>query len=133
MNDRIAFWSDFQDLGSPGGFKKTEKTASKNERFFEVEKKQPKRVFLILGSFLGSFLASFWRTLEALWQHFFWLLSGVALGSLSAPFWSHFGIIFGVIPEVFFVKNVVLPAWELIFRKFLCISCFLCCRRASQK
>ena len=33
-----AFWLDFQGLGPPGGFKKREKTTSKNDHFFEVDK-----------------------------------------------------------------------------------------------
>ena len=44
-----------------------------------------------------------------------------------------FARIFGIILEVFFMKNVVLPAWELIFQKFRRISWFLFCWRAFQK
>ena len=41
-------------------------------------------------------------------------------GTILEVFWTDFGRIFGIILEVFFMKNVVLPAWELIFQKFRC-------------
>ena len=43
---------------------------------------------------MQSFLVPFWRTLEALWRHLFWLLSGIVLGSFLVPFWGHFGVMF---------------------------------------
>ena len=58
---------------------------------------------------------------------------GTVFGSILEVFWTDSGSIFSIILEAFFSKNVVLPAWELIFQKFLCFPWFLCCRRASQK
>ena len=58
---------------------------------------------------------------------------GTLFGSILEVFWTVFGSIFGIILEVFFMKNVVLPAWELNFQKILCFSRFLFCWRASQK
>ena len=43
---------------------------------------------------------------------------GTLFGSILEVFWTVFGSIFGIILKVFFMKNVVLPAWELIFREF---------------
>ena len=54
-------------------------------------------------------------------------------GTILEVFWTDFARIFGIILEVFFMKNVVLPAWELIFQKFRRISWFLFCWRAFQK
>ena len=54
-------------------------------------------------------------------------------GTILEVFWTYFARIFGVMLEVFFMKNVVLPAWELIFQKFRRISWFLFCWRAFQK
>ena len=54
-------------------------------------------------------------------------------GTILEVFWTDFGRIFGIILEVLFMKNVVLPAWELIFQKFRRISWFLFCWRAFQK
>ena len=58
---------------------------------------------------------------------------GTFFGSILEVFWTDFGSNSDVILDVFFMKNVVLPAWELIFQKFLWFSWFLCCWRASQK
>ena len=58
---------------------------------------------------------------------------GTLFGFILEVFWTVFGSIFGIMSEVLFMKNVVLPAWELIFQKFLCSSCFLCCWQAFQK
>ena len=58
---------------------------------------------------------------------------GTLFGSILEVFWTVFGSIFGIIQEVFFMKNVVLPAWELNFQKNLCFPRFLFCWRASQK
>ena len=38
-DEQGTFWDDFQDLGSPGGLKKKEKTASTNDNSFEVDKR----------------------------------------------------------------------------------------------
>ena len=46
-------------------------------------------------------------------------------GTILDVFWTDFGRIFGIILEVFFMKNAVLPAWELIFQKFRRISWFV--------
>ena len=54
-------------------------------------------------------------------------------GTILEVFWTDFARMFGIILEVFFMKNVVLPAWELIFQKFRRISWFLFCWRAFQK
>ena len=43
---------------------------------------------------------------------------GTVFGSILDRFGTDFGGIFSIILEVFFMKNVVLPAWELIFREF---------------
>ena len=58
---------------------------------------------------------------------------GSGFGSILEVFWTDFGSIFSIILEAFFSKNVVLPAWELIFQKLLCFSLFICCWRAAQK
>ena len=58
---------------------------------------------------------------------------GPRFGSILEVFWTDFKTKFGVILEAFFSKNVVLPAWELIFQKLLCFSLFICCWRAAQK
>ena len=44
--------------------------------------------------------------------------SGTLFSSILDRFWTDFWSIFCIILEVFFVKNVVLPAWELIFKSF---------------
>ena len=49
---------------------------------------------------------------------------GTVFSSIFEVFWIVFGKIFGINLEVFFMKNAVLPAWELIFQKFRCISLF---------
>ena len=54
-------------------------------------------------------------------------------GTILEVFWTDFARMFGIILEVFCMKNVVLPAWELIFQKFRRISWFLFCWRAFQK
>ena len=54
-------------------------------------------------------------------------------GTILEVFWTYFARIFGVMLEVFLMKNVVLPAWELIFQKFRRISWLLFCWRAFQK
>ena len=63
---------------------------------------------------------------------------GTLFGSILGVFWTVFGNIFGIMSEVLFMKNVVLPAWELKFQKILCFprfffvgrhfinSCFTC-------
>ena len=57
---------------------------------------------------------------------------GTVFGSILEVFWTDFRRIFGIILEVFFMKNAVLPAWELIFQKFRRISWLLFCWRAFQ-
>ena len=45
-------------------------------------------------------------------------------GTIFEVFWTDFARMFGIILEMFCMKNVVLPAWELIFPKFRRISWF---------
>ena len=102
-----------------------------------MKKRAPKTVFsdfrlhfeVIFGALFGNFGdvgATYFS--EGVWDRF-----GTVFGSILEVFWTDFGRIFGIILEVFFMKNAVLPAWELIFQKFLCISLFLFCWRAFQK
>ena len=102
-----------------------------------MKKRAPKTVFsdfrllleVIFGVLFGHFgdvgATYFW---EGVRDRF-----GTVFGSILEVFWTDFGRIVGIILEVFFMKNAVLPAWELIFQKFLCISLFLFCWRAFQK
>ena len=131
------FWLDFQGPGPPGESKKREKTASENRPFFELKKRAPKTVFsdfrvhfeVIFGALFGVFChvgATYFR--EGVRDRF-----GTVLGSILEAFWIDFGRIFGIILEVIFMKSAVLPASELIFQKFLCMSLFLFCWRAFQK
>ena len=102
-----------------------------------MKKRAPKAVFsdfrlhfeVIFGALFGHFAdlgAPYFS--EGVRDRF-----GTVFGSILEVFWTVFGRIFGINLEVFFMKNVVLPAWELIFQKFLCISLFLFCWRAFQK
>ena len=58
---------------------------------------------------------------------------GTVFGSILEVFGTDVGRIFGIMLEVFFMKNSVLLAWELVFQKFLCISLFFVCWWAFQK
>ena len=49
---------------------------------------------------------------------------GTLFGFIFEVFWIVFGSVFGIISEVLFMKNVVLPTWELKFQKILCFPRF---------
>ena len=127
---------DFQGPGPPGESKKRKQKASKIY-FFELKKRPPKTVFsdfrlhfdVVFGALFGDFGhvgAAYFR--ERVRDRF-----GTLFGSILEVFWTVFGSIFGIILEVFFMKNVVSPAWELKIQKILCFSRFPFCWRASQK
>ena len=102
-----------------------------------MKKRAPKTVFfdfrLIFEVIVGALFCHF----GDVGATYFWEgvrdRFGTVFGSILEVFWTDFWSIFGIILEVLFTKNVVLPAWELIFQKFLCISWFLSCWRAVQK
>ena len=93
-----------------------------------MEKRVIKTVFsdfrlhfeVIFGALFGDFghvgATYFW---EGVRDRF-----GTVFGSILEVFSTDFGRIFRIFLEVFFMKNAVLPAWERIFQKFLCISLF---------
>ena len=137
----IAFWLDFQGLGLPGGFKKQEKTAPGKSCFWEFVWKAPQIIFLL---FLVDFGVPFWSFLATPNHIINFQVAGlcpeVLRGRFGTTFGFHFqvfltnvGNTFGVILEMCFEKNVILLAWQLVFRKFKFMYWFVCCWRAFPK
>ena len=137
LHTLTAFWLDFEGPGPSGWLKKREKTVPGKLWFFGLKRKAPKSVFCDFRVVFGVDFGVLGRpkNTELIFRYF--LVSDAPpwtiLGPLLARFWSHFGTTFVVSLEVFFLKNVVLLAWELIFQKFRRISWFLFCWRAFQK
>ena len=102
-----------------------------------MKKRAPETVFsdfwLLFGVIFGALFGDFGDVGATYFSEGVRDRFGTVFGSILEVFWTDFGRIFGIILEVFFMKNAVLPAWELIFQKFRCISLFLFCWRAFQK
>ena len=131
LHTLTAFWLDFQGSGPPGRLKKREKTASENLPFFELKKRAPETFFSDFWLFFGVIFGALFGDFGDVGATYFWEgvrdRFGTVFGSILEVFWTDLGRIFGIILEVLFMKNAVLPAWERIFQKFLCISLFLFC------
>ena len=102
-----------------------------------MKKRAPKTAFsdfrLLFGVSVGGLFGDFGDVGATYFSEEVRDRFGTVFGSILEVFSTVFGRIFGIILEVFFMKNAVLPAWELIFQKFLCISLLFFCWWAFQK